>query len=97
MNAGDTRVSRAINAQDGWTREIDLYVPVSDPTRWSALSRPLDGLLKFLTGDRWRLFFRPRTTRMESIIQKTEKIPLEGLDEVCPFYVGLDRGRERVV
>src|SRR3546814_669046 len=29
VNAGDTRVSRKMNAQDGLTREIDLYIPVS--------------------------------------------------------------------
>jgi hypothetical protein len=34
VNAGDTRISRDLNAQDGWTREIDLYVPVSDVTLW---------------------------------------------------------------
>ena len=34
INAGDTRLSRLANAQDGWTREIDLYTPVSDPAKW---------------------------------------------------------------
>lgn len=90
VNAGDTRVSRAINAQDGWTREIDLYAPVSDPARWSAYSHRLEDLLKFLTGDRWRLFFRPRSKRMASIVTKTEKLPLDGLNEVCLFSGGLD-------
>src|SRR3546814_17898775 len=33
INAGDTPVSLAINAQDGRKREIDLYVPVSATTR----------------------------------------------------------------
>src|SRR5690606_31808424 len=28
INAADTRVSRAINAQNGWTREIDIVAPV---------------------------------------------------------------------
>ena len=90
VNAGDTRVSRAINAQDGWTREIDLYVPVSDPARWDALSHSAEALLKFLTGDRWRLFFRARSKRMSSIVPKTERLPLEGFDEVCLFSGGLD-------
>lgn len=90
VNAGDTRVSRAINAQDGWTREIDLYVPVSDPARWDVLSHSLEALLKFLTGDRWRLFFRARSKRMSSIVRKTERLPLDSLDEVCLFSGGLD-------
>jgi len=90
VNAGDTRVSRAVNAQDGWTREIDLYVPVSDSVRWGALSHRLEALLRFLTGDRWRLFFRTRPKRMSSIVPKPEKLPLDGLNEVCLFSGGLD-------
>src|SRR5215216_3534562 len=27
--AADTRISREADSQDGWTREIDVYVPVS--------------------------------------------------------------------
>lgn len=90
VNAGDTRVSRAINAQDGWTREIDLYLSVSDHVRWERLAHRLEALLRFLTGDRWRLFFRARTNRMPSIATKAVKLPLLGLDEVCLFSGGLD-------
>lgn len=90
VNAGDTRVSRAVNAQDGWIREIDLYVPVSDHTRWDGLSHQIEDLLKFLTGDRWRLFFRPRPNRMSSIVKPTDKLPLHGLEEICLFSGGLD-------
>lgn len=90
VNAGDTRVSRAANAQDGWAREIDLYVPVSDTARWERISRQIETLLKFLTGDRWRLFFRSRPKRMASIIVPSETLPLDGLDEVCLFSGGLD-------
>jgi hypothetical protein len=90
VNAGDTRVSRAVNAQDGWTREIDLYVPVSDPARWIQSSQELERRLRFLTGDRWRLFFRARPKRMSSIVKTADKLPLDGLDEVCLFSGGLD-------
>lgn len=90
VNAGDTRVSRSVNAQDGWVREIDLYVPVSDPARWSELSRRVEALLRFLTGDRWRLFFRARAERMSSIVEPTENLLLDDLSEVCLFSGGLD-------
>ncbi|MDE3021535.1 MAG: hypothetical protein KGI54_06705 [Pseudomonadota bacterium] len=90
VNAGDTRVSRAANAQDGWTREIDLYAPVSDPMRWAELSGELEALLKFLTGDRWRFFFRARPKRLSSLVELAENLPLDGLDEVCLFSGGLD-------
>ena len=56
VNAGDTKVSRKLNAQDGWTREIDLYVPVSAAAAWSANSGSIESMLRFLSGDRWRVF-----------------------------------------
>jgi len=34
VHAADTRISRAEQSQDSWTREIRLVVPVSDPARW---------------------------------------------------------------
>ena len=46
VNAGDTRVSRSINAQDGWTREVDLYVPVSAPKVWNDERQRVEALLK---------------------------------------------------
>jgi len=90
VSAGDTRVSRKVNAQDGWTREIDLYVPVSDHVQWGGLSRQIEALLKFLTGDRWRLFFRSRQKRMSSLVTPTDKLPLYSFTEVCLFSGGLD-------
>src|SRR5690606_8482395 len=36
VHAADTRISRASESQDGWTREIRLVMPVSDPERWTA-------------------------------------------------------------
>ena len=41
---------------DGWTRDIILEVPVSDPHRWTA--QALDETLSFLTGDRWSVRLR---------------------------------------
>src|SRR3546814_1030495 len=52
VNAGDTRVSRKLNAQDGWTREIDLYIPVSTSSAWTASTRSIESMLRFLSGDR---------------------------------------------
>ena len=36
VHAADTRISRAEQSQDSWTREIRLVIPVSDPVRWTA-------------------------------------------------------------
>jgi hypothetical protein len=34
VHAADTRISRATESQDSWTREIRLVVPVNDPAQW---------------------------------------------------------------
>ena len=90
VNAGDTRVSRRENAQDAWTREIDLYVPVSEPDRWRAVTGDLERLLRFLTGDRWRVIFRHRPRRMASIVNPLRRPPVAELEEVILFSGGLD-------
>ena len=90
INAGDTRVSRSINAQDGWTREIDLYVPVSAPKVWNNEKRHLETLLKFLTGDRWRVFFRARTDRTATLAIQPKRLAIDGLTEVSLLSGGLD-------
>src|SRR5690349_6330622 len=48
VTAADTRISRSADAQDGWTREIDIYLPVAEPSRWEALAPLLERTLKFL-------------------------------------------------
>lgn len=90
VNAGDTRISRKANAQDGWTREIDLYVPVSDPKPWTRSADHLAGLLKFLTGDRWRLIFRARPRRARALVPAPAQLGLESFDGVSLFSGGLD-------
>src|SRR4051812_49420665 len=47
--AADTRISRATESDDAWTREIRLVVPVSDTRRWNTAGPILDRLLNFLT------------------------------------------------
>jgi hypothetical protein len=40
ITAADTRISRGLDAQDGWTREIDLHLPVQNPVdRFGAANR----------------------------------------------------------
>lgn len=47
------------SAEDGWTREIALSMPVSDPVRWSAAAAELTEAITFLTGDRWYFELAP--------------------------------------
>ncbi|WP_199678873.1 hypothetical protein [Salinisphaera sp. LB1] len=90
VNAGDTRVSRKLNAQDGWTREIDLYVPVSAPSAWTASARSIEAMLRFLTGDRWRVFFRDRTSRTKILAIAPKRLAIDGLTKVSLLSGGLD-------
>jgi hypothetical protein len=53
----DRLVNRALVSADGWTREIELTVGVSDPHAWQALSGKVEEMLSFLTGDFWKLSF----------------------------------------
>lgn len=86
----DTRISRAENAQDGWTREISLYLPVSDPDLWQAQASALSGMLHFLTGDRWRFQFRPRPKNKRTIVPAPDKFNLAPRDCVSLLSGGLD-------
>jgi 7-cyano-7-deazaguanine synthase in queuosine biosynthesis len=52
----DTGVRRD-ESPDGWTRQIDLQVAVSDPDFWSARNDLIQRQLRFLTTDLWRIAF----------------------------------------
>ena len=90
VNAGDTRISRQLNAQDGWIREIDLYVPVSAPDAWIARAKSIEAMLRFLTGDRWRVFFHGRTKRTQTLTLAPKRLAIDGLTEVSLLSGGLD-------
>jgi hypothetical protein len=90
LTAADTRISRGAHSQDGWSREIDLHLPVSDVARWSSQAMLLQTMLRFLTGDRWQLFFRPRPTDAPSLVRPTEKLRMFEPSCVCLFSGGLD-------
>ena len=90
VTAADTRISRTTDAQDSWTREMDLYIPVHDPPRWTALTQLLCRTLNFLTGDHWRLFFFERHAHNRQLITRpavSEQVPFTS---VCLFSGGLD-------
>jgi hypothetical protein len=70
VHAADTRISRAEQSQDSWTREIRLVIPVSDPARWAGAVLTLVKALNFLTGDRWTIGFRARPPRFATIAQE---------------------------
>lgn len=90
VTAADTRISRQEDSQDSWTREIDLYLPVSDIDLWSDNARLIERMLRFLTGDLWRILFRPRQKGMKSLLNRQPKLVGTSFDTVCLFSGGLD-------
>lgn len=90
VHAADTRIVRTLESQDGWSREIDLYLPVSDPSKWSGETSRLESTLHFLTGDFWRLFFRERVKEVKHIAPKPEERVLYDTNTLSLFSGGLD-------
>ncbi|MDG5971559.1 hypothetical protein JAGODDHD_02311 [Sphingomonas paucimobilis] len=91
VHAADTRISRASEAQDGWTREIRLVVPVSDPAMWRTTELTVKRALDFLTGDRWQIGFRARPRTHHALVVAPDNrlggIPYDG---ISLFSGGLD-------
>ncbi|NJK91771.1 MAG: hypothetical protein HC904_08080 [Blastochloris sp.] len=85
----DTRVPRSSEAQDGWTREIEINLPVSDVTSWDGLKPILERALKFLTGDFWYFAFRPRPVQY-ALLASTVQPELREFSCVSLFSGGLD-------
>lgn len=86
----DTRVSRAMHAQDGWTRELHLYLPVSDVARWTGQAPVLARMLNFLTGDRWAFTFRPRPTKRRKLVGPPDELDMNDYTCVSLLSGGLD-------
>lgn len=85
----DTRISRN-DAQDDWTREIDLYLPVQNVDLWRGQKFLLSRMLRFLTGDEWRIFFRERPRRFQTIVPLVEQAELPQFTCASLFSGGLD-------
>jgi len=76
--------------QLGWGRQFEVGIPVHEPDRWSGqLCNLLVDSLGFLTGDRWRLHFRPRKSPANVPGQSNFDIP-DPSSAILPFSDGLD-------
>tara|TARA_R110001583_G_scaffold192614_1_gene359299 strand:- start:7840 stop:9162 length:1323 start_codon:yes stop_codon:yes gene_type:complete len=54
----DRFVERKANSLDGWSRELNVSLPVHDPLKWNPCKDELNKVLSFLTGDYWDVSFR---------------------------------------
>ena len=92
MYAADTRIDRTKFSDDSWTREIELFIPVSEPNIWNNQKDRLKQIFRFLTGDIWEITYRHRTEF--PVIsprgnRKKYKMPYP-TDTVCLFSGGMD-------
>ncbi len=90
VTAADTRISRNADSQDSWTREIDLHVPVLDTALWAQATALIEQTLKFVTGDRWRVFFRDRHPDYRHLVVRPTDLVRAPFSSVCLFSGGLD-------
>jgi hypothetical protein len=70
---------------DGWTREIELSVPVVERAAFEAAADDPTEAITFLSGDQWDLQFRALTVAE----REEEGVPLQS-DAVCLLSGGLD-------
>jgi len=81
----DKAVKRS-NAEDGWTRELNVELPVSDYGKWIKVNGLLEKCLSFLSGDKWTIsFIKNELSKMDSILPPEKKY-----DTVCLLSGGLD-------
>ena len=85
----DQRIPRRIYGEDSWSRQIDLFVPVSDPELWSRQAELISHILGFLSGDYWRVHFRQRADLPE-ILHNGPTSAVFDTDCVSLFSGGLD-------
>ena len=76
------------DSPDGWTRDIQLEVAVTDPAFWNPQTSALNAALRFLTGDIWRLAFVPGGVRPPRRLRYSQR-RLSG-DCVCLLSGGVD-------
>lgn len=89
--AADTRIDRSEYAQDGWTREITLSIPVSDVNLWDKSKANLEQMLRFLTGDLWKFEFRERPIAYSILSPKDDlRLPIQYFTSINLFSGGLD-------
>ena len=80
--------------EDAWSRKIELYMPVLCVDKWNVCQLLVEEMLNFLTGDKWKIYFRERElTEIEKEAKKKwEKVTVKNanISKICMFSGGLD-------
>ena len=86
----DKRVSRRL-FDDCWTRDISVSIPVLEYDSWKKTESDWNKMLTFLTGDRWKISFRPTDAVCSRHEHKNrKKIDISKCNCVSLFSGGLD-------
>ncbi|RWR05311.1 hypothetical protein D2T33_20020 [Sinirhodobacter populi] len=91
--AADTFIDRDQWAANGWSREIELDIPLAQPAIWTPVLPALKKALDFLSGDQWGISLQsggPRPPNQAAILRKRKKIGIGAADCVSLFSGGLD-------
>lgn len=73
----------------GWSRRIEITVPVGDPEFWNKTKSSLHEALEFLTGDCWEIQFESRRVPVDKLKQDILSLG-SGKYVVVPYSNGLD-------
>lgn len=92
--AADTFIDRRSKwASSGWTRSFLLEIPLAQPGTWEPVVEELERALNFLSGDQWKLSFRPDGAAPPSkaaIARRRNRLNIGPTDCVSLFSGGLD-------
>ncbi|WP_050526535.1 Qat anti-phage system QueC-like protein QatC [Pseudorhodobacter aquimaris] len=91
--AADTFVDRGRCAANGWSRKIEIDIPLAQPAVWAPVLPILKRALDFLSGDQWAISVRsggPRPPSQAAILRKRKAVGIGSADCVSLFSGGLD-------
>lgn len=83
------------DAEDGWSRRIDIHIPVVNVEIWNKNKYLLEKLLSFLSGDFYNFEFRTRKLnelekKNYDAYMKLKPDKIKDYDTVCMFSGGMD-------
>lgn len=85
------------DSNDGWSRKLDVEIPVLNLENWNKSKRFLEKALSFVSGDYWTISFikRDLLDRENKYLKswqnkKHKKIEDDSIEHICMFSGGLD-------
>lgn len=88
------RLFKRDDAEDGWSRDFKLNVPVINEGLFLENAILLQEMISFLTGDRWTFSFRKRSLTQSELLHRNRPLKkgeaVKEYDRICMFSGGLD-------